>query len=73
MSNDQTDRQAFKTADQWSKMRKQEQLHFSSELFITSEPETKIMVVEMERHHRISDPNTTFKSKKEAVLLRCLP
>lgn len=73
MSNDQTDRQAFKTADQCSKMRKQEQLHFSSELFITSEHETKIKVLEMERQHSISDPNTMFKSKKEAVLLRCLP
>lgn len=73
MSNDQTDRQAFKTADQCSKMRKQEQLHFSSELFITSERETKIKVLEMERQHSISDPNTMFKSTKEAVLLRCLP
>lgn len=50
-------------------MRKQEQLHFSSGFVITSEPETKIMVLEMEGHHSISDPNTTFKSKKEAVLL----
>lgn len=73
MSNDQTDRQTFKTAHQCSKMRKQEQLHFSSELFIISELETKIMVLEMERQHSISDPNTTFKSKKEAVVLRCLP
>lgn len=67
MSNDQTDRQTFKTADQCSKMRKQEQLHFSSELFILSELETKIMVLEMERQHSISDPNTMFKSKKKKL------
>lgn len=71
--NDQTDRQAFKTAEQCSKIRKQELLHFSSELIITSESETKIMALNIESHHSISDPNTMFKSKKEAVLLRRLP
>jgi len=53
VSNHKTDRQAFKTADQCFEMRKQEQLYFPSELFITSEPETKLMVLEMERHHSI--------------------
>lgn len=54
-------------------MREQEQLYFPSELFITSVPETKIMVLEVERHHSISDPNTMFTSKKESILLRYLP
>lgn len=54
-------------------MRKQEELYFPSELFITSEPETKIMVLEMERHHSISDLNAMLTSKKEATLLRHLP
>lgn len=64
-SSGQTDRQALKAADQCSKMRKQEQMHFSSELIITSEPETKKIVLEMERRRSISDPNTMFKSKKK--------
>lgn len=64
-SSGQTDRQALKAADQCSKMRKQEKLHFSSELIIASESETKIMVLEMERQCSISDPNTMFKSKKK--------
>lgn len=44
------------------KMRKQEQLYFPLELFIRSEPETKIMILEIEKHHIISDPTTTFTS-----------
>lgn len=73
VSNHRTGRQAFKMAGQCFKMKKQEQLYFSSELFNASEPERKIMVLEMERHHSISDPNTMFASKKEPILLRHLP
>lgn len=64
VSNHKTDRQALKTADQSFKISKQEQLCFPLELFIISEPKTKIMVLEMERHHSISDPNTTSTLKK---------
>lgn len=73
VSHHRTYRQAFKTADQCFKVRKQEHLCFPLELFFTSESETKIMVLEMERHHSISDPNRMFTTEKEDTPLRNLP